>query len=89
VTPYQGRHAPLVEAFRKADLVDVSQGLVHPGLSRAYVREVRRAIDVGPFFKRVVPMAMLRRAISHPLDPMPHMRTERALRQAGHADAAG
>jgi hypothetical protein len=87
ITPYRGPHARLAEAFRKGDLVDVSQGLIRPGIPRAYVREVRRAFDVGPFFTRVVPMAIVRRVISHPIDPMPHLRANRALRQAGHADA--
>jgi hypothetical protein len=86
-TPYRGPYAQLAEPFRRADLVDVSQGLIHPGISRAYVREVRRAFDVGPFFTRVLPMTVVRRVISHPLDPMPHLRTRRGLRQSGHADA--
>ncbi|MDX6681237.1 MAG: hypothetical protein QOG94_1276 [Solirubrobacteraceae bacterium] len=87
VTPYRGAHARLAEAFRRGDLVDVSQGLIRPGLSRAYVREVRAAFDVGPFFTRLVPMAVVRRLRSHPLDPLPHMRAGRALRQSGHPDA--
>lgn len=44
-TPYRGAHATLAEAFRKADLVDVSQGLIHPGIPRAYVKAVRRAFE--------------------------------------------
>jgi hypothetical protein len=40
-------------------------------------------------FTRVVPMAVVRRVMSHPLDPMPHLRAERALRQSGHPDAEG
>ena len=87
LTPYTGPHARLAEAFRKADLVDVSQGLIHPGIPRARVREVRRTFDVGPFFTRVVPMALARHVIRHPLDPMPHLRARRGLRQAGHATA--
>lgn len=86
-TPYRGAHAPLAEAFRRADLADVSQGLIHPGIPRAYVREVRRAFDVGPFFTRLVPMAVLRNLVRHPLDPLPHMRAGRALDQAGHTGA--
>ena len=88
MTPYKGTHARLADAFRKADLADVSQGLIHPGIPRAYVREVRRAFDVGPFFTRLVPMAVARRLRSHPLDPMPHMRCKRALRRSGHGGAA-
>jgi hypothetical protein len=87
--PYKGRHNRLAEAFRRADLVDVSQGLIRAGISRSYVREVRNSLDVGPFFTRLVPMAVVRRVVSHPLDPMPHLRARRALRRAGHADAEG
>lgn len=87
LTPCKGPHARLAEAFRRADLADVSQGLIHPGLERAYVREVRAAFDVGPFFTRVVSMALVRRVIRAPLDPMPHLRARRALQRAGHADA--
>jgi hypothetical protein len=89
VTPYRGAHAPLVEAFRRADFVDVSQGLVHPGLSRDYVRAVRRAFDVGPFFTRLVPQALAKRLVRHPLDPLPHMRARRALAQSDHGGADG
>jgi hypothetical protein len=88
VTRYKGPHARLAEAFRRADLADVSQGLIHPGIPRSFMREVRKAFDVGPFFTRLVPMAIVRRVASHPLDPMPHLRAERALRQSGHGDAA-
>jgi hypothetical protein len=87
--PDRGRHARLAEAFRRADLVDVSQGTIHLAIPRAYVRTVRRAFEVGPLFTRVVPMAVVRRVMSHPLDPMPHLRAERALRQSGHPDAEG
>jgi hypothetical protein len=89
VTPYRGAHAPLAEAFRVADFADVSQGLVHPGLPRAYVKAVRGAFDVGPFFTRLVPRAVARHVVRHPLDPMPHMRARRALSQAGHEGADG
>jgi hypothetical protein len=89
VTPYKGAHAPLAEAFRVADLADVSQGLVHPGIPRAFMKEVRGAFDVGSFFTKVVPLAVLKRLVRHPLDPLPHMRARRALAQAGHEGADG
>jgi hypothetical protein len=89
MTPYRGAHAPLVEAFRRADLVDVSQGLVRGGLTRAYVREVRAAFDVGNFFTKVVPLALVKRVATHPWDPMPHLRARRALAQTGHEGADG
>jgi hypothetical protein len=50
------------------------------------VREVRRAFDVGPFFTRVVPRAIVRNAVRHPLDPIPILRARRALERSGHAD---
>ena len=53
-------YAPLVEAVRQADLVDVSQGLIRFGLPRSYVKEVRAAFDAGVFFKRVIPLGTLR-----------------------------
>ena len=53
-----------MEAFRRADLVDVSQGLVRGGLPRPYVREVRAAFDVGNFFKKVVPLAVAKRLVT-------------------------
>lgn len=88
-TPYRGAHAPLVEAFRRGDLVDVSQGLVKSGLPRAYVREVRAAFDVGTFFTKVVPRAVGKRLVRRPWDPLPHMRARRALAEAGHGGADG
>jgi hypothetical protein len=86
-TPYRGAQARLAEAFRKADLVDVSQGLIRSGIPRDYVRAVRRAFDVGSFFTRVVPTAILRNLRAHPFDPLPHMRARRGLGLAGHAGA--
>jgi hypothetical protein len=53
-------HAPLVEAFRRADLVDVSQGRIRFGIPSSYVKEVRAAFDASVFFKRVVPSGALR-----------------------------
>ncbi|MGH3981635.1 MAG: hypothetical protein ACRDST_02805 [Pseudonocardiaceae bacterium] len=84
LTPYRGRHAELAEAFRRADLNDLSQGLIRSRLPREHVRAVRKSIDVGVFFTRVVPRAIVRHLVRHPLDPLPIVRARRALRQAGH-----
>jgi hypothetical protein len=81
---YRGPHAQLAEPFRRADLIDVSQGLVRAGLPRDYVQEVRRTFDVGTFFTRAVPRAAFRHLVRHPLDPLPHTRARRALTRAGH-----
>lgn len=57
-------HAPLVEAFRRADLVDVSQGRIRFGLPCSYIKDVRAAFDASVFFTRVVPSGALR-AVRH------------------------
>jgi hypothetical protein len=87
LTTYRGSHAALADGFRRADMADVSQGLIRSGIPRAYVSGVRQAFDVGTFFTRVIPRMALRRLGRHPLDPLPHMRGRRALGQSGHADA--
>jgi hypothetical protein len=60
----------LVEAFRRADLVDFSLGLFKCGVPRGYVREVQRRFPNDGFHKQ-----LLRRACSwtlrHPLNPVP------------------
>lgn len=81
---YRGAHARLAEGFRRADLVDVSQGLLRFGIPQEYVSAVRSSFDVGPFFTRVIPRMTARQLRRHPLDPLPHTRARRALEQTGH-----
>lgn len=66
-----GTHAS-VEAFRRADWVDVSRGLRRFGLSRAAVREVIAAFPNAGFHRRLAALT-LRRLWRHPLDPLPMM----------------
>ena len=75
-------YAPLVEAVRRADLIDVSQGLVRFGLPKAYVNEVRETFDASVFFKRVIPSGTLR-AIRKFQQPG-FLRPGNALRRSGH-----
>ena len=86
---YRGRHARLAEPLRRADLADLSQGLIRSGLPKERVRAVRGAFDVGSFFTRSVPTAALRNLVRHPLDPMPHTRARRALERSGHRSDDG
>jgi hypothetical protein len=81
---YRGRHAVLAEAFRLADLNDLSQGLIRAGLPREHVRAVRESIDVGVFFTRTIPRAVVKQLVRNPLDPVPIVRARRALGEAGH-----
>jgi hypothetical protein len=76
-------HAPLVEAFRRADLVDVSQGLIRFGIPSSYVKEVRAAFDASVFFKRVIPAGTLR-AVRRLQQPG-FLRPNNALVRSGHA----
>jgi hypothetical protein len=87
LTTYRGRHARLAEPFRRADLNDLSQGLIWIGMPRAHVRAVRASIDVGCFFTKTVPRAIVRHLIRYPLDPLPITRARRALKQAGYPGA--
>jgi hypothetical protein len=75
-------HAPLVEAFRRADLVDVSQGVIRFGIPNSYVKEVRAAFDASVFFKRVIPSGTLRgvRKLQQP----GFLRPGNALVRSGH-----
>ena len=78
-------YAPLVEAMRRADLIDVSQGLIRFGLPASYVKEVRATFDAGVFFKRVIPSGALRaiRTLQRPGFLLPGD----ALARSGHRGA--
>ncbi len=73
LTPCRGEGDMLVEAFRRADLADLSFGFVRFGLPRAYVREIQAAFPSVGFQLRVVQMVG-GWALRHPLGPLPMMR---------------
>ena len=64
---------PLVEAFRKGDLVDFSLGIVKCGLPRSFVNEVKAAFPNTGFHKCLVGVAA-RWFVRHPLNPVPVIR---------------
>ena len=64
---------PLVEAFRKGDLVDLSLGKFKCGLPNSYVREVKAAFPNAGFHKCLVGVAS-RWILRHPLSPVPVLR---------------
>src|ERR1700712_5361601 len=80
-------YAALVEAVRRADLIDVSQGLIKFGLPASYVKEVRASFDASIFFKRVIPMGTLN-AVRKFQQPG-FLRPRNALVRSGHAGADG
>lgn len=69
------RHAtyPLIEAFRRADLVDFSLGLAGAGLERTFVAAVRAQIPNAGFHRRLVQLT-LRQLRRDPLHPLPMMK---------------
>ncbi len=73
VTRYRAASGDLVEAFRKADWVDVSHGIIAYGVSRRFLREVFAAFPNAGFHKRLVQLTF-KRLLSHPFSPMPMMR---------------
>lgn len=75
-------HAGLVEAMRRADLIDVSQGLIRFGLPREFVREVRATFDASAFFGRVIPAGAFK-AIRQRQQPG-FLRPADALTRSGH-----
>lgn len=62
-----------VEAFRRADWIDVSCGLRRFGLPRTAVHAVMRAFPNAGFHRRLA-MLTLQRLRHHPLDPLPMVR---------------
>lgn len=73
ITPYQDPRYPLVEVFRKGDLIDVSLGLVTFDLPAGFVAEVRTAIPNARFHRQLAQRAA-RWFVKHPLNPAPMMK---------------
>jgi hypothetical protein len=73
ITSYKANPAWLVEAFRKADLVDISCGFIRFRLDSAFVREVLDEFPNTGFHKTLIRLTKLRFR-SHPFDPLPMMK---------------
>jgi hypothetical protein len=71
VLPYQGDS--LVKQFRRADLLDVSKGLIRSGLSREFVNHILATWPNAGFHRRLV-MLGLQRLTTHPWNPLPMIR---------------
>ena len=65
--------SPLVEVFRRADLVDVTFGAVRFGVSRSIVKKVSANYPNHGFHKALVRMAT-KRLITKPWSPLPMAR---------------
>ena len=73
LTPYEGPFSGSVETFRKADLVDVSLGLIRFGIPRADVRATRAALPNAGFHRRLVALTG-RQLVRTPWRPLPMVR---------------
>jgi hypothetical protein len=63
----------LVEAFRRADLCDVSLGLAQRGIPSGVYADLRAMFPTAGFHLVLVKLTA-KRAITHPLSPAPMMR---------------
>jgi hypothetical protein len=70
---YRGESERLVETFRRADLIDVSHGLVRFGLPRRFLREVFSHWPDEGFHWKLVRLS-LGRLLTHPWNPLPMVR---------------
>ena len=70
---YRGHNHWLVEPLRRADLVDVSMGLITFGLPRKLIREIYATWPTAGFHKRLVQLE-LTRLRTHPWNPLPMVR---------------
>jgi hypothetical protein len=73
LTAWRGPEGPLVEAFRRADWIDVTRGLLHFGTPRGFIADLyARWPDAG--FHRLLVRLELRHLRAHPLNPLPVFR---------------
>lgn len=72
-SPYRDERHPLVEVFRKADLIDLSLGLFRFGLSREQVRQVKTQLP-NAGFHRFLLGHWLGWLLRHPFNPLPFVR---------------
>ena len=63
----------LAEPFRRADLVDVSRGIVRFGLPRGFITDLCARWPSAGFHRRLVQLS-LTRLKTHPLSPLPMVR---------------
>ena len=69
---YTSDHASLVEAFRRADLVDVTLGMQASGLPKPFVSSVKKAFpDHGVHW--ALAKGLSGYMVTHPWNPLPMM----------------
>ncbi len=73
IRPVKGNVSPLVELFRKADLVDFSLGLFRQGLPANQVNAVKAWLPNAGFHKGLM-RRLAARLLRHPFNPFPMMK---------------
>ena len=73
VRAYTDRQYPLVELFRKSELVDLSWGVVRYGIPRSYVTAVQKQFPNHGFHRFLMHSAAAW-WVKHPLNPAPFLR---------------
>jgi len=73
LSKYSNEKYPLVELFRKADLVDFSLGLVRFGLPKSYLSALNKAFPNEGFHKGLAKKAG-KWFLRHPFNPAPMMK---------------
>ena len=73
VRTYKDARYPLVELFRKGDLIDFSLGIFTFGLPRSYIRQVKNTIPNNGFHKFLMRCAR-DWFLAHPFSPPPFMK---------------
>ena len=73
MSSYQGKYADLVEPFRKADLIDLSKGIIRFGLKRKFIKgNFQNYPMLG--FRSIIFKRFLQRLRTHPFSPLPMMK---------------
>ncbi|MBS1507889.1 MAG: HD domain-containing protein [Bacteroidetes bacterium] len=62
--------SPLAEAFRVADLVDLSLGLIRKGVNKKFIQEVKREFPNQGFHIFLIRI-FLKNLFTHPMKPLP------------------
>lgn len=63
----------VVENFRKADLIDLSKGIIRFGLNKDYIRQLYRSLPSAGFHRYIF-REVAGHSIRHPFNPFPMLR---------------
>ncbi|MCG8671992.1 MAG: HD domain-containing protein [Pseudomonadales bacterium] len=70
ITAYEGEQENIINAFRKADWIDVTMGSLSYGASRGKISDIRKAFPYLGFHTRLVQLSA-KNLIQNPFNPLP------------------